>query len=237
MKRRIIRKDRFPKLSGTFIPLLVALSSLLVLAPLVEHEPLVVAVLTSLLLLTGVFTVHRNPPLRLAAVIGLLLSLSLRWLAHFLGAEHDILRLVSHLAISGYMAFLTAVVFFTVLTHREISFDTVIGAVCGYLLIAYMFTFLYVAIEDVSPRAFAFAPRPAAVEGATPYGSGTMFMYFSFVTLTTLGYGDILPVHPLARSMVTLEVLSGQLYLAAFVARLVGAMSPARPHTGSGPDS
>ena len=58
----------------------------------------------------------------------------------------------------------------------------------------------------------------------------TELMYFSFITLTTVGYGDIVPMAPMARSMVILEALAGQLYLAAFVARLVGAMSKQDTH-------
>jgi hypothetical protein len=233
MSRHSKHAGQRTRLSGTFVPLLVALLSVLVLAPLVEHHLVLTSSLVSLLLLTGVFTVHRSPPLRLAAILGLAVALFLRWLAHFSGPEQSVLRALSHLSACGYVAYLAAVVLFTVLTHREITHNTVIGALCGYLLIAYMFAFAYVAVEVLSPGSISLPDQRAETEVRWQPGTdASALMYFSFTTLTTLGYGDVLPVSPLARSLAVLEVLAGQLYLAAFVARLVGAMQTGRSRDG-----
>jgi hypothetical protein len=91
------------------------------------------------------------------------------------------------------------------------------GAIALYLLIAMLFAFLYSLVEELAPGSFNM---PADwVRGAS--SSGEAFYYFSVVTLTTVGYGDITAVHPLVRSLVMLEALIGQLYPAILLARLV----------------
>ena len=78
----------------------------------------------------------------------------------------------------------------------------------------------------LSPGAIAVSGQSLGTERASSIEQHIgELAYFSFITLTTVGYGDIAPVSPVARSMAILEALAGQLYLAAFVARLVGAMS------------
>lgn len=222
---RGLPRAQIARLNGTFIPLLVALLVVLVLAPLVNQYRLLTSVMVSLLLLAGVFTVHRHHALRIAAVLGLALTLCLRWMAHFVGYEQEHWLVLSHAMIAGYMAFLTMVVFCTVLTHREITRNTVMGATCGYLLIGYVFAFCYLLLEECCPGSIVSGGQAPGLDDSLRLGrGGPEFIYFSFATLTTLGYGDILPISPLARSLTILEVLGGQLYLAAFVARLVGVM-------------
>jgi hypothetical protein len=82
------------------------------------------------------------------------------------------------------------------------------GAIALYLLIAMLFAFLYSLIEELAPGAFSM-PGDWSRTAST---SGEAFYYFSVVTLTTVGYGDITAVHPLVRSLVMLEALIGQLY-------------------------
>ena len=94
--------------------------------------------------------------------------------------------------------------------------DQVLGGVVLYLNIGLTFATIYALIENVSPGAFH-----AAAAGAGPPLHPSYFIYFSFVTLTTVGYGDIVPVHAAARSMATLEAALGQLYPAIILARLV----------------
>jgi len=91
------------------------------------------------------------------------------------------------------------------------------GAIALYLLIAMLFAFLYGLIEEIAPGAFNM---PADWSRAAS-SSGEAFYYFSIVTLTTVGFGDITAVHPLVRSLVMLEALIGQLFPAILLARLV----------------
>ena len=96
-----------------------------------------------------------------------------------------------------------------------VSVNRLTGALCIYLLLGTMWSILYAFIEFAVPNAFQYPV-------AQPTDLTSDFLYYSFVTLTTLGYGDITPVHPLARTFSYLEAVVGQLFLAVLVATLVG---------------
>ncbi len=89
------------------------------------------------------------------------------------------------------------------------------ASICVYLLIGLTWATLYVIINMLYPGSFADTD-------GTIVNSGADFLFFSYVTLTTVGYGDIHAVTDQARSLASLEALSGQLYLTIMVARLVG---------------
>jgi hypothetical protein len=91
----------------------------------------------------------------------------------------------------------------------------IMGAVLLYLTIAVVFLALFMFVASLIPNAFSGMPMQD-----TPALAGNL-IYFSFATLTTTGYGDIFPVHPLARSLCNLESIVGQLYPATLLARLV----------------
>jgi hypothetical protein len=103
-----------------------------------------------------------------------------------------------------------------VFRSKRIKLDQVLGGVVLYLNIGLTFAVAYTLVEHVSPGAFVL-PQPAPGLPVHP----TYFAYFSFVTLTTVGYGDTLPVGAMARSLATLEAALGQLYPAIILARLV----------------
>jgi hypothetical protein len=94
----------------------------------------------------------------------------------------------------------------------------VIGGIAGYLLIGYTWTFAYQLLLQQAPGAIHFA----AGVPATPSRQPNDLIYFSFITLTTVGYGDAYPVHPAVRSLAVAEALVGQLYIAILIASLVG---------------
>jgi hypothetical protein len=111
---------------------------------------------------------------------------------------------------------LILIVFRQVSQEGPVSGHRVRGSIALYLLIAVLFAFLYGLAEQLSPGAF-FVSGSALSETAR----GETFYYFSIVTLTTVGFGDITAVHPFVRSLVMLEALIGQLYPAILIARLV----------------
>ena len=107
----------------------------------------------------------------------------------------------------------------TLLRHvvraREVDAEILFGAACIYLFFALVWGLLYELVEELQPGSLALGGRPIAA-------SGRAVMYFSFVTLTTLGYGDIVPVNHFARLLAMLEAMLGQLFMVFLVARLVG---------------
>jgi hypothetical protein len=126
---------------------------------------------------------------------------------------------------------LVYVLFRQVSREGPVTAHRIRGAIALYLLIAMLFAFLYGLAEELAPGAFIM-PRDWSRAAST---SGEAFYYFSIVTLTTVGYGDITAVHPLVRSLVMLEALIGQLYPAILLARLVSLEIETR-RSGSGRD-
>ena len=89
----------------------------------------------------------------------------------------------------------------------------IMGAICVYFLIGLIWADVFFILETLQPGSFQIPPEQV--------GQATLD-YFSYVTLTTLGYGDITPISAPARSLSLLEAMMGQLYLAVLIARLVG---------------
>jgi len=110
---------------------------------------------------------------------------------------------------------LASVVARATFTGGRITYHRIMGAVLLYLTIAVAFAALFTFVGTLVPKAFS----GMAVEDSPALAS--QLIYFSFATLTTTGYGDIHPVHPLARSLCNLEAIFGQLYPATLLARLV----------------
>jgi hypothetical protein len=98
-----------------------------------------------------------------------------------------------------------------VLAAKRVTRDMIFGAISAYLLIGIAWTSAYALLEALQPGSFSID------EAQTPD-----FYYYSFTTLTTLGYGDITPVTSRAKSMAVLEAVNGVLYIAVLIARLVG---------------
>jgi len=96
--------------------------------------------------------------------------------------------------------------------------ERILAALDGYLLAGFLFGVAYRALDQLWPGSFG---------GAKPVGLAQS-IYFSFVTLATLGYGDVVPVSEPARGFAVVEGVSGQMYLAVLVARLVSLYSQAR---------
>ena len=117
----------------------------------------------------------------------------------------------------GYIILLVSVDIFTT---NEVDANTLCGSVSVYLLLGGFFAMLYSIVYMVDPANFAGITE---IEGQDPtLGPNRTMIYFSLVTLTTLGYGDIHPTTAITRSITNVESIIGQLYLTVLVARLVG---------------
>ncbi|MBA2298870.1 MAG: two pore domain potassium channel family protein [Actinobacteria bacterium] len=99
-----------------------------------------------------------------------------------------------------------------VLHHRRVTHETVLGALCTYVLVGLLFAFLYLAVNELRSEPFFVQPGPH---------SQSEYLYFSFVSLTTLGFGDLSPAVGLPQALTVLEALLGQVFLVTLVARLV----------------
>jgi Ion channel len=99
-----------------------------------------------------------------------------------------------------------------VLRHQRVTHETVLGALCTYVLLGLLFAFAYLALDLV--RDAPFFAQPGSHEASE-------YLYFSFVTITTLGFGDLSPAVGLPQALTALEALVGSIFLVTLVARLV----------------
>ena len=101
--------------------------------------------------------------------------------------------------------------------YEEVTMDTIIGGICVFLLIGDLWFLFYAAIYLFDSEAFAYSQKIIR-----PFD----LLYFSFTTLTTVGYGDILPVTRLAKIVANFEAIIGVIFPAVFISRLVGIYHP-----------
>ncbi len=204
---------------GKFLYLLIALLSVFVVYPFFQHELIEIIVLDIVLLamlVAGIYTVVDK---KILLVIALLLAIPMfggRW-ANYFYADPVLLEIDYGFG-AMFFLFNAITIISYVLQQKNVTHDMIFGAICGYLLIGVSWAFTYSLVAFLEPGSFAMA-----ASGQTSQGDVLPdFFYYSFVTLTTLGYGDITPVGPVARSLSTLEAIVGQIYLTVLVARLVG---------------
>jgi hypothetical protein len=153
-----------------------------------------------------------------AATVAVLIAVILSAVGSFL-FHHDPKPSTEWLSAGGRFLALVALSFViarVVFAGGRVTFHRVQGAILLYLNFALMFFIFYRLLSVIVPHSFANLP-----ESGNEFGSGAALLYYSFTTLTTLGYGDIVALHPLARSLSNLEAVIGQLYPATLLARLV----------------
>jgi Ion channel len=123
-----------------------------------------------------------------------------------------------------FLLYSTVTVLLRVFAEETVTTDTLSAALCVYLLMGYMWGSLYGLIYLLTPGSFQLPMgwTPGREQGIATDVPLNLITYFSFTTLTTLGYGDVLPISGLARAGVILEAVLGHFYLAVLVARLVG---------------
>lgn len=202
-------------------------SLLLVLACLIIFQPFVVTAVGKIILetlfiaalLTGLWAIKIQQKLFRFAVFLLVVSQSLGFSGTFLNQTT-----LFGLGLSGEILFLSIVAIVILLDlfrSKKVTGDTMAGAVCVYLLIALVWGYIYVLVEINFPGSFSFTQEQARMQLwlAQEFYS---FFYFSLITMTTVGYGDMAPVSTVARTCASLEAILGQIYLTILVARLVG---------------
>lgn len=195
-------------LESIMIFLIIPLTSIGVLPLMVLPSLFVVLVLT-------ILTVTWHSPIAaIAVVIAVVLSPigTLLW-------REDPTPLTQWLSAGGRLLAISAlsiVVARVVFGSGRVTLHRVQGAIVLYLNFALFFFTIYRLMEVLIPGSFSNLPH-----SGSEFGSGAALLYFSFSTLTTVGYGDITPVHALARSLTNLEGVIGQLYPATLLARLV----------------
>jgi hypothetical protein len=210
--------------TSKFRLLLVALLTLLVVQPILGNDELARVCYTSIWSIVLIVTIFAISDVRWQRFVGLGLGLPilpLIWSRHCLTrSAAEALELPTF----GLAAIFFAIVAVMVMQHLvryEVTADNVAGAVCAYLFLGLGIGTLFSIIETLQPHSFQAAGH-LDQQLADPAQRRSTLVYFSFVTLTTAGYGDVVPATPLTRTLAMLEALLGQFYLAILVAGLVG---------------
>ncbi|MDH6148667.1 MULTISPECIES: potassium channel family protein [Paraburkholderia] len=169
--------------------------------------------LLSLVLLTGVVSATDRPRAFLLIALVALLAIIVRWASW--SAPANLTFAVRDASTLAAVALISVATGMNVFVPGRVTFDRIDGAIALYILIGVLSTQAYQLVSILVPKAFYSASLHSNALDRS------IWIYFSFVTLTTAGYGDILPVAPQARSLTHLEALIGQLYPAIVLARLV----------------
>jgi hypothetical protein len=138
--------------------------------------------------------------------------------------------LIGHCLAVGFCSWAAVLIVASLFRNQALTPDSVFGAICGYLLLGMAWAVLYSMLDALWPGSFEVGHRLAEQVQA---GDSRihLFTYYSFITLTTVGYGDVTPVSTPARTCAWLEALTGQFYLAVLVAGLVGALLSKKSET------
>jgi len=202
--------------------LLAGLLLLLAVAPFV-HTPRGAAlanVLNGIVVVAAVVAAGRS---RKALAIGAALAVP-TLLFQIVGLAEEDRRYLALSFVTGAALYLVAVAYLLryVMRRDVLTLDKLYGAVAIYLLLGVAWAYLFGIVQHLDPHSFALGGAPAEPNLRD-------LVYFSFTVLTTTGFGDYTPVHPLARTLVTFEQLVGIMYVAILIARLAGSYSPPAP--------
>jgi len=180
----------------------------------------------SLILITGAITVSRNRIFRTLVFSWGLLTFILMWVRYLF--PHQTLIFVANCLGLFFLVLLTSLILGQALREGPTTYHRITGAVAAYLFLGVIWSLAYYLVTIWIPGAFS-------IQGSLTPGDReslqSQLFYFSFVTLTTLGYGDIVAVHPIVRMLVILEGVIGQLFPAILIARLVSLQVQSKQKT------
>jgi len=200
-----------------YIHLLILLVVFFLAFPFVQNIKTEFALIATLFFLAIVFTlraIELKRPIYIACVtmggVGLVIGFS-----SFFATVPDLKQILFASSLGMYALFMSISIVFMIqkmFSTTKVTGDVIRGGISVYLLLGFLWTLFYVLIYHFDPKAFFVIHS----------WHDSFLFYFSFSTLTTLGYGDISPINKVAMVLANLEAIVGQLYLAIFVARLVG---------------
>jgi len=200
---------------GRFLFLLISMVLMFALRPFLEdfiRISYLIDIFFFVIFFSAVYAVSQKRSTFIIALVLALLMEILIWSSRLLDISS--LGTMGNILVILFIGYTATIILSYLFTEDEITGDVIMGAICVYFLIGLAWTFIFSTLELLQPGSFK-----------TPQGLDTQlshFSYYSFVTLTTLGYGDITPITSQARSLAVLEAIMGQLYIAVLIARLVG---------------
>src|SRR6266478_9272143 len=206
----------------SMVQLLIAFALLFLFFPFVEEikgGDIIVSILLSLVLLSAVLAVANR---RRTLIIALLLAVPAvggRWINHF--QPHLVPPAIFLVAGLALVAFVVVNLLRFVLRAPSVNLEVLCASISAYLMLGLIWTIAYWLVAQLTPEAFAFNTTTGPKESMEGFNA----FYFSFITLTTVGYGDITPVSKVARTLAAMEAITGLFYVAVLISRLVALYS------------
>ncbi|MFC1829886.1 potassium channel family protein [Thermodesulfobacteriota bacterium] len=186
---------------------------------LTSHRVIAKNLLFTAIILSGIFSLDFKEKTRRILMVNGMATVILIWLDWFFPS--DLLELLAFFAFFSFIFFITVFMVRHVARSKHVDITIIVNSINGYLLFGVLGAVLLAMTEVL--QHFDFLTGTAAIAFADGATSGFHdYLYFSFVTLTTLGYGDVTPVSSLAKSITVIIALIGQLYLTILIAFLVG---------------
>ena len=203
---------------------LIALVVVLIGIPFVEpfdQNKHIEAFLMTLVLVSGVLAVGGRRRTLILGVILVLPALAGKWLNHYWPEQ----AAVEFFYVTGllFLIFLIWEFLRFILRAPRVDSEVICAGMAIYLLLGLLWMFLYLLVARTAPDAFTFTTGPATDQSL----HGANAFYFSLITLSTVGYGDIVPVSHVARMLAAMEAITGTLYVAVLISRLVALYSSA----------
>lgn len=216
MVEKITRTEQSRRSLISIILLLIVLTILFIVPvfPIGSHKFIYNTLLT-LLLVFAAMTMERQ---RKNMLFIALLALALEWIAYFLNLS--LILTLSQIVLFVYFILVVVGLIIQVAITRKVTARVIVESITGYLLMGMVFSLIIMVLARNVSAAYSFGGvvREAGVEG----WQMSEFIYYGFITYTTLGYGDIVPLLPVSRSVAVLASVTGQIYLTVIIAMLVG---------------
>lgn len=214
--------------ANRFSTLLFALLLFLVAAPVYQIllspflASLVSFVIYTVVLIAAVLVTRPSGNLRIVLVALAMATAAL--LAAALLTESRGLSVVFYVFSFLFLGLVAVVTISRLLQSHSADYETIAASICGYIILVLFWANAYSLMDTTAVGSFSAAQTPANAGQLMHFalGDAMMSLYYSFVTMTTLGYGDVLPVTPMARVLAATQAFVGQVYIAVLVARLVG---------------
>ena len=199
--------------TSRFTILLCALLLFAIINPLFEEigfqrAQVVLNLSFTFILFSGIFAVSRTRKSFFIVLIMGMIALALMWLKPFLPDWN--VELCVKILLAFYFLLIAIIILKSVLQNEKVTWEKISAALCVYLLIGIVWAFFYSIADALDAESFKLEQN-----------TFSPFVYFSMITLTSVGYGDIVPITPLARSLAFVEAITGQIYLTVLVSRLV----------------
>jgi voltage-gated potassium channel Kch len=208
-----------------FLFLLISMLLLMLMQPMLDtaglHFPrLILKVFVSLVFLSAIYAVSRRRRTLLIGALLLFPSFGMQWVAYFVSGR--VVAIATGLLFLVFFTTIAVGIVRHVLEFDKVTFEQVSGTLCVYLLLGLVWAEAYQLVDTVFDAQFS--------RQAMTFGD---FVYFSFVTLTTLGYGNLTPASEIGQQLAVFEALIGQVFLVTIVGLAVGNLGAAMPRRRS----